>query len=247
MAKSTQRVSAILRQHREAVGLSISTVVDTLDREFKIKISEKTLYGYENGVSSPKVSTFVALCTIYNVKNLSSEFGYPTSVCVTSDDNDWAADIYDDFFNASILEKVFILMKHGVPSFSGYENQLAASFPSNADIANFNRLYNIFKKLDSDQHDSAFFALDELAQGRYANVTHQDLKVLSMLRPYLCKLNEEGTQKLRDYASGLVASGRYSMTEKSLLLQIAARSGDDLSKEDLSQITLPENDSETPV
>lgn len=196
MAQSTQYVSAILRQHRESTGLSIPAVVGILNKEYDIQISEKTLYGYENGVSAPKINTFIALCTIYNVKSLSYEFGYPTSVCVTSDSNDWAADMYDDFFNASILEKIFILIKHGVPSFSGYENQLAASFPSNAEIANFNRLYNIFKKLDSQQHDAAFFALDELAQGRYANITYQDLQFLSEFRPYLCKLNTDGLKSL---------------------------------------------------
>ena len=70
---------------------------------------------------------------------------------------------------------------------------------------------------------------------------------LKSLSSALDQLNEEGTQKLLDYAADLVASGRYAKIEKSSPLQIAARSGDDLSKADFSRIVLPDAEDDVPV
>ena len=39
-------------------------------------------------------------------------------------------------------------MDWGIPSFSGYESKLADCFPSNAEAANFDKLYSAFMKLD---------------------------------------------------------------------------------------------------
>lgn len=73
--KNAPLIHIALRQKRELCGLSVASVVSKL-KDFGIVISEKTLYAYENGTNSPKVNTFIALCQIYNVTDIISEFGY---------------------------------------------------------------------------------------------------------------------------------------------------------------------------
>jgi len=79
--------------------------------ERSIPISVKTLYGYENGVSTPRVNTFIALCDIYKVSDIMSEFGYATPIKLASGDNEWHYDEYNDFFNGTLLEKIYLLLK----------------------------------------------------------------------------------------------------------------------------------------
>lgn len=229
MKESTALVATLLRQYRSSCGLTIPNVAQLLKEKFDIEISEKTLYGYENGVSSPKITVFIALCTIYNVGNLSEELGYKTAVSITNDKRSWTADKYDDFFNSTLLEKVYLLLKWGVPDFDGYTEQLATSFPDNADSANFERLYNLFLKMDSNLHESAFFTLEELAAGRLASITFQENQLLKLFRTSNDKtkssflallesfdlLNEHGQEKILGYVDGLVSSNEYIKTASS--------------------------------
>ena len=64
-----------LKQYREDARLSVEEVCTTLAAQ-GYKLSPKTLYGYENDVSSPKISVFVSLCNLYGVKDISGSFGY---------------------------------------------------------------------------------------------------------------------------------------------------------------------------
>lgn len=64
-----------LKTAREKEGLTVEQVVAMLSSRGH-SISAKTLYGYENGVSSPKISIFMALCEIYGISDLLGEFGY---------------------------------------------------------------------------------------------------------------------------------------------------------------------------
>ena len=68
-----EKLGAILRQQREKVGLSIEEVSLKLASVGK-KISPKTLYGYENDVSSPKISVFMELCNLYQVYDIYETF-----------------------------------------------------------------------------------------------------------------------------------------------------------------------------
>ncbi len=61
-------ISSVLKQLRTASGLVAKDVADML-KGYGIEISEKTLYGYESGVSMPNANTFVALCLIYKCEN----------------------------------------------------------------------------------------------------------------------------------------------------------------------------------
>ena len=100
----------------------------------------------------PNVPIFIALCDIYHVGNIIGAVSGDTPQKIppaTLAKEDWTVDQYNDFFNAKgVLEKVFLLMDWGIPSFSGYESKLADCFPSNAEAANFDKLYSAFMKLD---------------------------------------------------------------------------------------------------
>lgn len=150
----------LLRQKREQLGLSIEEVVQKLD-ERQIKISSKTLYGYENGVGTPKVNTFIALCDIYGIDDILGAFGARSNVHIATDDSDWSFTLYNDFFNASLLDKIYILLDNGVPSFDGYEEQLSASLPDSAAAANFNKLYSLFIQLNETGQGAALCKLKE--------------------------------------------------------------------------------------
>lgn len=73
-----------LRRLRLNSGLSADEVVDML-RYRGIEINSKTLYGYEQGVSTPRVNTFIALCDIYKVHDIMAEFGYGSTDSVISE------------------------------------------------------------------------------------------------------------------------------------------------------------------
>lgn len=72
-------MSSTLRQLRQACGLTAKEVSILLAHK-GIDISEKTLLGYENGVSTPKVNTFLRLCEVYKVADIMAAFGYDDRV-----------------------------------------------------------------------------------------------------------------------------------------------------------------------
>lgn len=62
-----------LKELREKNGLTRKDAVDRLSN-IGIDISDKTLYGYESGRNSANADMFLALCQIYNCKNIANEF-----------------------------------------------------------------------------------------------------------------------------------------------------------------------------
>ena len=62
-----------LRILREKNNLTRKEAVIKL-HHLGIDISDKTLYGYESGRNSANADMFLALCRIYNCKNIASEF-----------------------------------------------------------------------------------------------------------------------------------------------------------------------------
>jgi hypothetical protein len=135
----------VLAQKREQLKLSINDVVNELKNR-GIELSAKTLYGYENGVGYPKANTFIALCDIYGIDDVLSSFGYKSKVPIASGETEWSIDLYNDFFNSSMLDKIYILLRNGVPSFEGYEERLTACFPDDATVAGINKIINIYNR-----------------------------------------------------------------------------------------------------
>lgn len=62
-----------LKELREKNGLTRKDAVDRLSN-IGIDISDKTLYGYESGRNSANADMFLALCQIYNCKDIANEF-----------------------------------------------------------------------------------------------------------------------------------------------------------------------------
>lgn len=64
-------IGSILKAKRKEKGLTVREVIDQL-RKFNIKISDKTLYGWESGYRQPDADTFLILCQIYGVSSLTN-------------------------------------------------------------------------------------------------------------------------------------------------------------------------------
>jgi len=158
-------VANILKTHRMTSGLSAQEVISKL-RSKGIHLSEKTLYGYENGVSLPNVPTFIALCDIYDIDDILGE-SKRSSIKICKSGlavDEWSIDQYDDFFNADLYGKILLLMKWGVPSFAGYEKKLEEQFPQDSTVANFNRLYSLFAGLNESAQGRLFEYANDLAK-----------------------------------------------------------------------------------
>ena len=73
--EAKKMIAEKLKHLRTTNNLKIPEVREMLEAR-GITVAEKTIYGYENCASSPTVNIFLALCEIYQVANVLTEFGY---------------------------------------------------------------------------------------------------------------------------------------------------------------------------
>jgi transcriptional regulator with XRE-family HTH domain len=73
--KSKEEIANVLKKYRHKCGLSTKEVTDRLGQD-GIKVSPKTLYGWEIGHSQPDASTLLLLCDIYDIDDIMLAFGY---------------------------------------------------------------------------------------------------------------------------------------------------------------------------
>ncbi len=66
------KVSHLIKSKRKELGYSVKYVAEKL-LENGIDVSEKTIYGWESGHRQPDADTFMTLCGIYQITNLSDE------------------------------------------------------------------------------------------------------------------------------------------------------------------------------
>ena len=71
--KMQEKIGSVLRNEREKAGLTIDEVSEKLGF-LGYKVSPKTLYGYENDVSSPKISLFMKICQLYGINDIYATF-----------------------------------------------------------------------------------------------------------------------------------------------------------------------------
>lgn len=62
-----------LKKLRNDNNLSVKEVSEKL-KKYNIDINSKTIYNYENGISSPNADTFLALCEIYGCIDIFNTF-----------------------------------------------------------------------------------------------------------------------------------------------------------------------------
>ncbi len=72
MQTRNEIISHMLKEYRIEAQLSVQNVAQILQEEYHIPTSEKTIYGWENNRSLPRVDTFVALCDLYGIRNVNS-------------------------------------------------------------------------------------------------------------------------------------------------------------------------------
>lgn len=152
-------ISLILKQRRNLCELTPEQVVSELNKR-GFSISTKAIYAYESGTNLPKVPVFIALCDIYEIRDIMGSFGY-TTIPLCTGDTEWESDQYDDFFKSNLHEKVMLLKMWGIPSFSEYEEFMKqpGQFALTNDEARFVRLY---RQLDDRNRDAAFTVLEGL-------------------------------------------------------------------------------------
>ena len=68
-------IPKVLKEYRKKNHYSV-TDVSLLLKEHSINVAPKTIYGWESGQSQPSADTLLALCELYNVKNILTTFGY---------------------------------------------------------------------------------------------------------------------------------------------------------------------------
>ena len=71
-----EKYNEILRMLREKCGLTAPEVSALLKEKYGMDMNYRTLYNYENGKSSPDVNRFLALCEIYNSRDILKDFGF---------------------------------------------------------------------------------------------------------------------------------------------------------------------------
>ena len=62
-------IANLLKAKRKELNLSVKDVLQQLE-QYEIKVSDKTLYGWESGHRQPDADTFLVLCSIYGVDTL---------------------------------------------------------------------------------------------------------------------------------------------------------------------------------
>ncbi len=66
-------VAEFLRERRRLCSMKMKEVCAELEAR-GMGINRKTLYGYENGVSEPRITVFLELCDIYGVTDVGEAF-----------------------------------------------------------------------------------------------------------------------------------------------------------------------------
>lgn len=67
-------VMFLLKSIRNQKGISIAEAVAYIEQETDNRVSQKTLYGWEEGTSRPDVESFIALCRLYEIQDIRELF-----------------------------------------------------------------------------------------------------------------------------------------------------------------------------
>ena len=68
---SNEKIGQILKESRKRNHLSVHETGIILYKQYGHKIADKTIYGWESNQAHPTVDTFLELCEIYQIQNLS--------------------------------------------------------------------------------------------------------------------------------------------------------------------------------
>lgn len=71
-----KEIGQLLKQKRIQSGFKWDFILTTLQEKYGIQVARSTIYGYENGYGTPDPDVFLALCDLYGMNDVLSEFGY---------------------------------------------------------------------------------------------------------------------------------------------------------------------------
>ena len=94
-----------LRKYRQSKNLSVKDVSSYLSKNVR-NVSEKTIYGWENGVSKPGSDILISLCELYEIPDVLQVFGNSFD---NADNNSDAADNSKDSSSESNSDSMYFL------------------------------------------------------------------------------------------------------------------------------------------
>ena len=69
-----EQIGKVLKKYRKLNALSVADVVLELSEKYGVQVAEKTVYGWESNQAHPRSDTFIALCDIYKIGNVTDVF-----------------------------------------------------------------------------------------------------------------------------------------------------------------------------
>lgn len=69
-------LGSALRYYRKANHYTVQQIVDKLQEEYKVTLSTKTIYSWENNQNQPSADNLLILCKIYKITNILEALGY---------------------------------------------------------------------------------------------------------------------------------------------------------------------------
>ena len=90
-----KRIGDVLKTRRRQLKFPVAHVITELEN-LGITIKSSTLYAYENNQNIPDGATLVALCQVYSIADILSEFGYAADEKELSNEALKIAALYDD-------------------------------------------------------------------------------------------------------------------------------------------------------
>lgn len=84
-----KNLGSTLKELRKSKGLSAKEAADKL-RELGFSVSNKTISGYESGIRMPNADIFMALCQVYDCKNVLEKFSFVTAEYSVPTDDEWS-------------------------------------------------------------------------------------------------------------------------------------------------------------
>ncbi len=100
-----KKLGMVLQSLRKEKNLTAKNVSDLLKQE-GYDISDKTISGYETGIRMPNADTFMALCKIYDCKNILQKFNFVKADYLIPTDEEWKVaekySLLDDFGKQNI-------------------------------------------------------------------------------------------------------------------------------------------------
>lgn len=107
---SDSKIASELKSLRVSLGCPAKHVTEML-KTYGFNISEKTLYGYESGLSMPNADIFIALCKVYECRNPMALF----------------EDIYSSDYDEDLLDLAYQLNDEGREKLLDYAHDLISS------------------------------------------------------------------------------------------------------------------------